>query len=338
MAFVTRVGIVLAALVAATAVRSPAHNPATVPGDGASAAGALARDVKVTVLSTMLAGDPGAGIGEWGFAALVEVDGRRFLFDTGARPDVVLANARELGIDLSDVTDVILSHNHADHVGGLVTLRRELRTANPAALSRAHVARGIFWSRRGPNGREDNGLLPLRTEFERLGGTFVEHGGPTSLAPGVWFTGPVDRVHPERNWSVTGTVTTPDRGEVEDNVPEDASLVIDTAEGLVLVAGCGHAGVINTVEFARRAIRQAPIHAAIGGFHLFRATDEQLAWTAAHLRAAGLQHLLGAHCTGIEAVYRLRELAGLDRRRAVVSAVGSSFTLGAGIEPRALAR
>lgn len=334
----TRIGIALAAIVATAATHSLAHNTPPAPDTGEASAGAMAREVKVTVLSTMLAGDPGAGLGEWGFAALVEVDGRRFLFDTGARPDVVLANARELGIDLSNVTDVILSHNHADHVGGLVTLRRELRTASPAALSRAHVARGIFWSRRGRDGREDNGLLPLRAEYERLGGTFVEHGGPVSLAPGVWFTGPVDRVHPERNWSVTGTVTTPDHGEVEDNVPEDASLVIDTPEGLVLVAGCGHAGVINTVDFARRAIRQAPIHAAIGGFHLFRATDEHLAWTAARLREVGLRHLLGAHCTGIEAVYRLRELAGLDRRRAVVSAVGSSFTLGAGIEPRALAR
>lgn len=338
MTSVTRTGFVLAAILAAAAPRALAHSPRPASVAGGSPARAQARDVKVTVLSTMLAGDPGAGIGEWGFAALVEVDGRRFLFDTGARPDVVLANARELGIDLSGVTDVILSHNHADHVGGLVTLRRELRGANPAALSRAHVARGIFWSRRGRDGREDNGLLPLRADYERLGGTFVEHGGPIALAPGVWFTGPVDRVHPERNWSVSGTVTTPDRGEVEDDVPEDASLVIDTAEGLVLVAGCGHAGVINTIESARRLIRQAPIHAAIGGFHLFRATDEHLAWTAARLREAGLRHLLGAHCTGIEAVYRLRDLAGLDRRRAVVSAVGSSFTLGLGIEPRALAR
>ena len=85
-----------------------------------------------------------SGVGEWGFSALVETDGRRILFDTGARPETVLQNARELKIDLSDVTDVILSHHHGDHVGGLVTLRRELAKKNPVALKRAYVGAGIF--------------------------------------------------------------------------------------------------------------------------------------------------------------------------------------------------
>lgn len=80
------------------------------------------------------------------------------------------------------------------------------------------------------------------------------------------------------------------------------------------------------------------LEAAIGGFHLFAATDEQLEWTAGRLRAVGLRHLLGAHCTGIEAVFRLRQLTGLARRDAVVAAVGSSFTLGSGIDALALAK
>ena len=107
--------------------------------------------MKVTVLSTMLAGDLGRGIGEWGFAALLEVDGRRLLLDTGERPETVLRNAGELGIDLSDVTDLVITHNHGDHTGGLVTLRRELAKKNARALARAHVARGIFDRR--PEGR-----------------------------------------------------------------------------------------------------------------------------------------------------------------------------------------
>jgi 7,8-dihydropterin-6-yl-methyl-4-(beta-D-ribofuranosyl)aminobenzene 5'-phosphate synthase len=157
------------------------------------------------------------------------------------------------------------------------------------------------------------------------------------LRPGVWFTGPVPRPFTERNWSMSGTVTTP-TGTVEDTVPEDASLVINTADGLVLVSGCGHSGIINTVTFARKVVREAPIHAAIGGFHLFAATDAQLAWTAAQLKAVGLTYLLAGHCTGIEATYRLRDLVGMTRRTAVVSAVGSSFTLGQGITPLSLAQ
>jgi len=179
--------------------------------------------------------------------------------------------------------------------------------------------------------------LPLKSQYEAMGGTFVEHAGPATLLPGVTMLGPVPRVHPERNWSVSGRVQTPD-GLVEDTVPEDTSLVIDTADGLVLVSGCGHAGIVNSIEYARKAVRSAPVVTAIGGFHLFAASDETLAWTAARLKAFGVRHLLGAHCTGIEALYRLRQLVGLTRQTAVVGAVGAIYTHGKGIDPTALAR
>ena len=303
-----------------------------------TATGVPVKAVRLTVLSTMLVGTtPSGGIGEWGFSGLLEVDGRRVLIDTGLRADTVLRNAEELRIDLSTVTDVVLTHNHSDHTGGLLTLRRELSKKNPRALSRVHVPQGIFLSRLTADGREASGLLPIRAAYEQLGGVFIEHAGPFELSPGVWLLGPVPRVHPERNWSATGQLQTP-TGPVEDNVPEDTAVVVNAPVGLIVISGCGHAGIVNTVEYARKVIREAPIEAAIGGFHLFAATDEQLEWTAGRLRAVGLRHLLGAHCTGIEAVFRLRQLLGLARRDAVVAAVGSSFTLGSGIDPLALAK
>ena len=171
---------------------------------------------------------------------------------------------------------------------------------------------------------------------------FVEHAGPVVLLPGVTMLGPVPRVHPERNWGsprggAAGRVQTPE-GIVEDNVPEDTSIVVDTAEGLVLISGCGHAGIVNTMEYARTAVRAAPVVAAIGGFHLFGASDETLAWTAGKMKAFGVQHLLGAHCTGIEAVFRLRQLVGLTRATAVVAGVGATYTHGTGIDATLLAR
>ena len=102
-------------------------------------------ELKITTLSTMLT--ELRGVGEWGFAALIEADGKTLLFDTGARPDTVLKNAEELGIDLSTVDTVVLSHNHWDHTGGLVTLRRTLKSENASAMQRAHVADGIFLPR-----------------------------------------------------------------------------------------------------------------------------------------------------------------------------------------------
>lgn len=85
-------------------------------------------------------------------------------------------------------------------------------------------------------------------------------------------------------------------------------------------------------------MRPAPVYAVIGGLHLFQATDETLEWTATKLRHFGPVHLLAAHCTGIEAVFRLRQQAGLTRKTAVVGAVGSSFSLEGGIDPLLLAR
>jgi 7,8-dihydropterin-6-yl-methyl-4-(beta-D-ribofuranosyl)aminobenzene 5'-phosphate synthase len=277
-------------------------------------------------------------LGEWGFGALVEADGHRILFDTGAHTDVVLKNARALGVDLTGVPEVVLSHNHWDHVGGLLTLRRSVMTATPGALAQVHVGEGIFYPRTTFNpGIEDNPALLLKPEYEKTGGVFMSHDKPAQLYPGVWLTGPVPRKYPERNWSGSGRVKTP-AGWVEDTIPEDQALVFDTDQGLVVLFGCGHAGIINTLEYARAIVRPARIHAIIGGVHLFAASDQTLEWTASKLAVFGVDNFLGGHCTGIETVYRFRASLGLDRAHAVVAAVGSTFDLGKGIGPGNIAR
>jgi 7,8-dihydropterin-6-yl-methyl-4-(beta-D-ribofuranosyl)aminobenzene 5'-phosphate synthase len=287
--------------------------------------------LKVTILSTMLAD---AGVGEWGFAALVEADGKKMLFDTGARPHTVLENAQELKVDLSDVQDVILSHFHEDHTTGLMTLRRELSKSNPAALSRVHVGQGIFLARRG---RMQNPMVAMKKDYEATGGKFIEHDKPEEILPGVWLTGPVPRAYPEKNYPPGVEVAKAD-GWAEDDLPEDQSLVVNTSRGLVLLAGCGHAGVVNTLTYARQFIRPAPVHAAIGGFHLYNAKDEQLDWTADKLKEFQIAQILGAHCTGIESVYRLRQRLGLNRHACVVGTVGATFDLQEGIHTGPIAQ
>lgn len=294
-----------------------------------------AQTVSLTVLSTMLADFQ--GIGEWGFAAVVEVDGRRWLFDTGARPDTVLNNARDLRIDLGTITDVILSHHHLDHTGGLMTLRKALRAANPAALSRVHVAAGMFRSRRAGGQTEANPMVEMRAAYEATGGRFIEHDGPVELQPGVWLTGPVPRTLPERNWSGSMKIASA-AGLTDDTLPEDQALLVHTTRGLTVVTGCGHAGIGNILAFARARHRDVSVRAVIGGLHLFSADEAHLAWTAERLREAGVAHLLGAHCTGIDALYRLRALAGLTRTTAVVGAVGSGYDDAAGLRPGVITR
>jgi 7,8-dihydropterin-6-yl-methyl-4-(beta-D-ribofuranosyl)aminobenzene 5'-phosphate synthase len=124
----------------------------------------------------------------------------------------------------------------------------------------------------------------------------------------------------------------------EDTVAEDASVFVDTPEGLVVLTGCGHAGIVNISDFALSLRPESSVHAVIGGLHLFSATDEHLAWTGEKLKSFGVDHLIGAHCTGIEAVFQLRRAMGLSRATAVVGAVGATFALGKGIEPLAVAR
>lgn len=297
---------------------------------------ARVKALKITVLSTMLA--DGDELGEWGFAALVEVDGRKILFDTGAKTDVVQKNLQTLKRDVDDVPDVILSHWHWDHIGGFMKLRQDAMARKPTALARTHVAEGFFDSRSGtPPGVELNQMIRTKADYEQTGGTFVVHAKPVELHPGVWLTGPVPRQHPERNWSGNVKVKTA-AGLREDTIADDMALVVDTEQGLVIVTGCAHAGVINIIEHARTFVRPARVHALVGGIHLFRASEATLAWTAGKLREFGVENLIGAHCTGIETVYGFRRDVWLDRAHCVVGAVGQVFELGKGIDARTIAK
>jgi 7,8-dihydropterin-6-yl-methyl-4-(beta-D-ribofuranosyl)aminobenzene 5'-phosphate synthase len=292
--------------------------------------------LKITILSTMLA--DGGSLGEWGFSALVVADGHRILFDTGNHSDVVLRNAGSLGVDLASIPEVILSHNHGDHVGGLLTLRRAAMAKAPGALGRTHVAQGIFFPRRSSMpGVEVNPMILIKPQYEETGGVFIVHDRPAQIYPGVWLTGPVPRRYPERNWSGNERVRTPE-GTVEDNIPEDMSLVLDTDQGLVILTGCGHAGIANIVDYSRSIVRPARIHAIVGGIHLFDASDQTVEWTARKLGESGVDNFIGAHCTGVETVFSFRRYLGLDRAHAVVGAVGASFELGRGIDPGHIAQ
>jgi len=299
-----------------------------------SPSGHKVASLEIKILSTMLADE---GFGEWGFAALVEVDGRRILFDTGAHDDTVQRNLKAMGLDLSGVEMVILSHNHDDHTTGLLTLRRQFAAKSPKALSKVYAGNGIFLPRISPSGQVSDRMAGVKRAYEATGGAVIDVSKPMEILPGVWLTGPVPRVHPERNWSSVGKVRT-SGGDVEDTVPEDMTLVIQTAQGPVYLFGCGHAGVINTLEHARKTIDPAPVKAVIGGLHLFAADEKHLAWTAGQLKGFGVQQLLGAHCTGIESVYRIRDLVGLTRQTCMVGAVGASYSLATGILPGRIAR
>lgn len=292
---------------------------------------------EVTILSSNLAN--GATVGEWGLSALVEVDDKCILFDAGRYPDTVIRNIAVLQVDLSCVSDVVLSHFHFDHTTGLLPLIKLLREKNPDAMRRVHVAQGFFLPRRIPHASGDaerNQMIALRAEFDQLGVEFIVHTKASEIAPAVWVSGPIERRYPEKNYPSTIKIQH-DSEWVEDHVPESQALSIVTERGHIVLLGCGHSGVGNALAHVREKIAMAPIHSLMGGLHLYAASDEVLGWTAALLRDIGIEHLMAGHCTGIEPLLRLRVGLNLNRRTAVVGAVGSKFVYGEGIKPTVIA-
>ena len=294
--------------------------------------------LKVTILSTMLSEK---GIGEWGFSALVEADSIRILFDAGARKTTVLENSKELNIDLSNVFSLVLSHNHGDHTVGWLPLRNAVKTINPNALSLTHVGKGLFDTRITTSGGENRSRQQDSLLYIQTGGQIKVHNGFEEIHPGIFLTGPVPRKYPEKNYTLGGNVIRKKDAAgkiVEDIVPEDMSLVIRTEKGLVLLSGCGHSGLINTITHVQNNLLQQPLLAAIGGFHLLENSDEQIKWTAMQLKKYSIRYFMGAHCTGIEPVYQIRKWASLKRGECIVGSVGAVFDLDKGFVAGALTK
>ena len=275
------------------------------------------KDYKVTILSTMLSD---SYTGEWGFSAIIEADGQKILFDTGSRKNTVLQNAKELNIDLNNIKDVFLSHNHKDHTGGLITLREKY----PNSFSNAHVGEGIFYSR--PNSRgSDHYILTNKNKIQKLGVNFISHTKPSQIIPGIWTTGKVPRKFDEKNWSELGKIIDSNGNKIEDTIPEDQSLFFDTENGIVLISGCGHAGLINTLEYVKTIIPDRPIYQILGGFHLLKLDNEMLKWTANKMKEAGVKYFVGAHCTGINSTYAIRKFMRLSSKNVLVGSVGTNI-------------
>jgi len=244
-------------------------------------------------------------IAEWGLSILVEADGTRILVDTGLSFSAV-HNAQLLGIDLSTIDWIVLSHGHADHTGGLREVLRRRGEVNVIAHPDMWAAK---YARRSPQEEAYAGIPFSREELESLGARFNLSREPVRITDGIMTTGEIPMTsgyeEVDQNLFVRdGNILEPDK------LADDLALIIDSDFGLVVVLGCAHRGIINTVRHAQNLTGKERVYAAIGGTHLFRASEVRVEQTTADLREMGIQRLGVSHCTGFHASARLAQELG----------------------------
>jgi len=255
---------------------------------------------RITVLCENSVGPISGTLGEHGFSALVEpAGGEALLFDTG-QGLTLLHNARRMNRDLSAVRKVVLSHGHYDHCGGLLPLLTEY------GPKQVHAHPGIFTPRfrlKDTGECYPIGVPHSREELEAAGAVFELSKEYCEIAPGVFLTGEVPRVtaYETGDQGLYCDCT----GQELDTTPDDQSLILETERGLVVILGCCHAGLVNTLEHIAYLGGRRDIYAVIGGTHLGFCGQNQLDLTVSALKERGIQKVAASHCTGFAASARL---------------------------------
>jgi 7,8-dihydropterin-6-yl-methyl-4-(beta-D-ribofuranosyl)aminobenzene 5'-phosphate synthase len=273
---------------------------------------------RITVLVDDRVGSAGLAA-EHGLALWIEHDGHRILFDTGASGRVLLANAAALGVSVEDAEAVCLSHGHYDHTGGLAAVLPRLRGArlyaHPAVFEPKAARDGAKWRAIGIS-------LP-RSAIEARGVQLRLAEGPQEVAPGVAMTGEVVRDSRFVPQTPHLCIEGPD-GPTPDPFRDDQALVVRGAEGLIVVSGCAHAGIVNLCRAAQGLMNEVRLQAVIGGFHLWGASAALIEATIAAFRQLRPGSIQPCHCTGGPAMVALAR-AFPDTCRAL--AVGSVLEL-----------
>ena len=263
---------------------------------------------------------------EHGFAALIDLQDAevRVLWDAGFTPVALLENMKRLKIDPKIIDRITLSHGHGDHTAGVTAVIRAIggrpqarkwdKDVTSAEVDRwlesyrvpviAHPA--VFrerWGLEKDGTKFGPGLPPPRAEWEEAGAKIMLVEDPYKLGPGCWTTGAV----PRRSFETSGTPPTMAYREsgifVRDNIDDDQAIVIHVKhKGLVIVAGCAHSGIVNTIDRAREISGVDQIWAILGGFHLGRASDEEIERTIDAIQALKPTMVVPSHCTGFGAI------------------------------------
>lgn len=259
----------------------------------------MTEKVRITVLVENTAEKPEL-LAEHGLAYWIESGSQRLLYDTG-QGGVLVNNAYRLGISLSQVDVVVLSHGHYDHTSGLTDALRGNRTASiylhPDAMN-------LKFARNNDGTSREIGIpQACKEELQRCRERLVMTEKPTLVANSFTVTGPVPRETEFENTG--GPFFLDEQCQTPDPFMDDQAVFFESSLGTVVLLGCAHSGVINTLRYVRRLTGGRPIHAVLGGMHLVGASPQRLERTIDELQKMNIDRLGPAHCTGRDATAAL---------------------------------
>ena len=256
----------------------------------------LNKTIKITTLIDNTAS--GDFLSEHGLSFWIEYGDRRVLFDTG-QSDIIVKNAKLLNTNLVETNAIILSHGHYDHTGGLAAV---LDIASKAKIYLHPTAIEPKFSQKTA-GAESIGMPEDAKKIIRVR-QVIWTEMPTRIFPGVTVTGQVPRINNFED--VGGAFFLDESCREPDELLDDQTLFIETAKGLVIIFGCAHAGVVNTLHYVAKLSGGKCIYAVIGGMHLLNASVGRIEHTIEAFKQYDVQKIGLAHCTGSKAVEKFK--------------------------------
>ena len=254
---------------------------------------------KATVLCENCVFSNTGAIAEHGWSVYIESDQGNFLFDTG-QGKAIINNARHFKKDLSTIQGIVISHHHHDHTGGLLNVLEQTGKVNvyshPELFKNSYVIE---------EGKEENIGIPFRREIlESRGAQFKFNTTFREIVPNLMLSGEIPRLTEFEKGSKRFLLKTGE-GHTQDLIFDDQTLIVNTEEGLIIILGCSHSGMINIINHVINKTGQNHIRTIIGGTHLGPASEETKEKTIQALKKFDIEKIGVSHCTGLKISMRL---------------------------------
>jgi len=239
---------------------------------------------------------------EHGLALWINSGDKRILFDTG-QSNLILQNAKTLDIDLANTDAIVISHGHYDHTGGLPSA---INIASKAKIYLHPAATEPKFSQKTSEAKSIG--MPDSAKEAIQGQHMIWTATPATIFPGISVTGQVPRMNDYED--VGGAFFVDANCEKPDELLDDQTLFIESTKGLVVVLGCAHSGVVNTLDYISKLTGYKKIYAVIGGMHLSNASQVRIANTIEALKKYEIKKIVPLHCTGQKAMQDFKTAFG----------------------------